>query len=352
LKKKLFNFLKVAAFFAIGVFLFWYVLRNESISLIISKLKNANYWWAVLALALGLISNISRTMRWNMLIESLGYHPKLKNSFAALMVGYLANLAVPRLGEVSRCLILHRYEKIPAQKTLGTVFVERAIDVITLLILLVLILALQYQRFSSFAYSFIFQPLISKIKFLLELGGIYYFIIFGILVFAVIGGWWLFKRFSHSHLFKRIQHLFEGFADGLKSVMKMKNRNLFLLHTIFIWVIYYFMSYVCFFAFGATQNLGFMAALAVLVFGTFGFAAPVQGGIGLYETLVMQTLLLFGLDKDDGLAFAIYSHLTQLLGMLVIGLLALTLLPIINRHYVPNVNTSANTSTENNPGQN
>jgi len=284
-----------------------------------------------------------------MLIEPLGYHPKLKNSFAALMVGYLANLAVPRLGEVSRCLVLHRYEKIPAQKTLGTVFVERAIDAITLFILLAIILILQYQRFSSFAYSFILQPIIAKIKSLLDLGGIYYAVIIGILIFVVIAGWWLVKRFRHSHLFKRIQHLFEGFADGLKSVMKMKNRNLFLLHTISIWVLYYFMSYVCFFAFGATQNLGFMAAFAVLVFGTFGFAAPVQGGIGLYETLVMQTLLLFGLDKDDGLAFAIYSHLTQLLGMLVIGLLALTLLPIINRHYVPDTTPAANTAAENSP---
>ncbi len=122
-----------------------------------------------------------------------------------------------------------------------------------------------------------------------------------------------------------------GFIDGIKTVGKLKNRNLFLLYTFLIWFLYFLMSYVCFFSFSATSHLGWIAALATMVFGGFGWAAPVQGGFGAFHALVTQTLVLFGIAEDDGLAFAILSHSTQVFGMLTFGLLSLVILPFINK---------------------
>ena len=129
MKQKIISILRILFFLGVGILLFWLVIRNQNLDEIKAKLQHANWWWPVLALFFAFISNIFRSLRWNMLIHPLGYKPKVKNTFGAVMVGYLANLAIPRLGEISRSAVLGNYEKMPFNKVFGTVVIERIIDV-------------------------------------------------------------------------------------------------------------------------------------------------------------------------------------------------------------------------------
>lgn len=287
------------------------------------------------ALAFGFLSNIFRAMRWNMLIHPLGFKPKVRNTFGGVMIGYMANLAIPRLGEVMRCAIVNRYEKVPVNKLLGTVVVERVIDVLTIFVLLLVVVLLEFEKMSDFSMQYVFSPMGRKLQAFISHSVLFYVVI----VAAFAGGlflfWFLYTRFRRTRYFIKLKYIIRGFLTGLKSVGQLKNRNLFLFYTFLIWLLYLMMSYICFFCFPATSHLGFVIALAVMVFGGFGWAAPVQGGFGTFHIIVTQTLVLFGVAENDGLAYAILSHATQIFAMLFFGLIILILLPIVNRHYKP-----------------
>lgn len=287
------------------------------------------------ALAFGFLSNIFRAMRWNMLIHPLGFKPQVRNTFGGVMIGYMANLAIPRLGEVMRCAIVNRYEKVPVNKLLGTVVVERVIDVLTIFVLLLVVVLLEFEKMSDFSMQYVFSPMGRKLQAFISHSVLFYVVI----VAAFAGGlflfWFLYTRFRRTRYFIKLKYIIRGFLTGLKSVGQLKNRNLFLFYTFLIWLLYLMMSYICFFCFPATSHLGFVIALAVMVFGGFGWAAPVQGGFGTFHIIVTQTLVLFGVAENDGLAYAILSHATQIFAMLFFGLIILILLPIVNRHYKP-----------------
>ncbi|MEO6167708.1 MAG: lysylphosphatidylglycerol synthase transmembrane domain-containing protein [Chitinophagales bacterium] len=331
MKQKIISALRVLLFAAVGGFLFWLVIRNQNLEQIKSKLESANWWWALLALVFGFFSNVFRSLRWNMLIHPLGYRPKVKNTFGALMVGYLANLAIPRLGEVTRSAILSNYEKIPMNKMFGTVVVERVIDVLTIFFLLFLVLLMEFEKMSSMAEDYVFAPIGEKVAFLLSQGIVFYALVIGVFAALLFASWFFLVRIRRTKYYLKLKDMLRGFLDGLKTIGNLKNRNLFLLYTTLIWLMYFLMSYVCFYCFPATSSLGWVAALAVMVFGAFGWAAPVQGGFGTFHVIVTQALFLYGIANDDGLAFAILNHATQVFGMLVFGGLALIVLPIINR---------------------
>lgn len=318
-------------FAAIGGFLFWLVIRNQNLEEIKLKLEAANWWWAVLALVFGLFSNIFRSLRWNMLIHPLGYKPRLMNTFGALMVGYMANLAIPRMGEVTRSAVLSNYEKIPVNKMFGTVVVERVIDVLTIFLLLFIILFLEFEKMSTMATEYVFGPIEEKVGILFSQGPVFYLLMAGIFAALLFVSWFYLVRIKRSKYYLKLKDMLRGFTDGIKTIGNLKNRNLFLIYTFMIWLMYFLMSYVCFYSFPATSALGWLAALAVMVFGAFGWAAPVQGGFGTFHVIVTQTLFLYGIANNDGLAFAILNHATQVFGMLTFGILALVILPIINR---------------------
>jgi len=331
LKAKLLSALRIIIFFAIGAVLFWLVIRNQDLDQMKSKLENANWSWAFVALIFGFFSNIFRALRWNMLIHPLGYRPKVKNTFGGVMVGYMANLAFLRLGEVMRCAIVNRYEKVPMNKLLGTVIVERVMDVLTIFILLLVVVLLEFNKMSAFSMQYVFMPMGNKFQDFLSHNILFYLIIVGAFVAGLFLFWFLYMRFCRTKYFIKLRYLIRGFITGIKTVGKLQNRNLFLLYTVLIWALYLMMSYVCFFCFPATSHLGLVIALAVMVFGGFGWAAPVQGGIGTFHIIVTQALVLFGVAENDGLAYAILSHATQVFAMLVFGSICLIVLPLINR---------------------
>ncbi len=330
MKKKLFTALKLLLFLGIGFFFIWIFVRKlkpDDITDIFNSFKAANYWWLILCLFIGLLSHVFRTIRWNMLIHTIGYRPKFKNTFLSLMIGYFANLALPRLGEVSRCSFLTKYEKIPFEKSFGTVIAERAFDFLTFILLFFVNLIIQYKTISKYVNKEITQPLQKQFEFFGK-GYLLYAFIFCVICLTI------FLLIYHKHLLKykfyqKIIGILNGFWEGLKSLSKVKNPFMFMVYTVLIWMMYYLMSYVCFYCFVETSNPGFYPVLSVLVMGTIGIMV-VQGGIGIYPYFVAGTLTIYGIEHIKGYALGWLIWGAQTFIIILAGIVSLIMLPIIN----------------------
>lgn len=324
MKQKILKILKYISFFLIGVVIFYLIYQDQDVNRIKNVLTNeVNYFWIIASVFLGLLSHISRTIRWAIMIEPLGRKPGIINTFLAVMVGYLMNLALPRMGEITRCGILARYEKIPFTKLVGTVAVERVIDVLMLLILLLIVIITQFAQILEFVGN---NP---EVKTKLENAFYSPILPIAIIVFVILF-WVLKSRIKKSKLVQKILGFVSQFSEGFRSILYMKNKGLFIFHSIFIWVLYFAMFYCVFFAFGFTADFLPLAVLTVFVLGSFGMVAPVQGGIGAWHFMVIEGLLLYGVQKADGIVFALLSHGTTTLVIIVVGLASLLILPIVN----------------------
>ena len=295
-----------------------------------SELKQANYSYIFISLIFAMIAFASRAHRWNMLIHPLGYKPRFSNTFYSLMFGYLANLALPRLGEVSRAVALNRAEKIPLDAVIGTVIAERAIDVLMLFFCIVLALIVQFDRISLFLKNNLIVPLSEKISNTIHSHFFIPVIIAGIIFLAVLI-FILRKRNFSSVLSQKINLFFKGIFQGLITVIKLKNHTAFIFHTFLIWFLYWLVSYICFFSLDATSGLDMKAGIFVLVVGGLGMTAPVQGGIGTYHLMVIQGLFMFGVEETGAKSYAIIVHASQTLLVILVGVISFLLLSAFNK---------------------
>lgn len=332
MRKRLITILKFVIFISIGAALMWFAVKGLDFQEIKKSFQEANYSWVYLSVALGVLSHISRAVRWRMLIKPLGFVPKLYNMFGAVMVGYFANLAFPRLGEVTKCGILNRYEKIPIDKLLGTMITERAVDMLTLLIFLGMTLALEFKLLGSFFIENIWQPFMGRITGNLEAILTVSAIILVLIVLLIL----LLRRLKSTTIYMRIVDLLRGLWDGIRTIRHMKNGWAFVLHSAFIWVLYYLMTYVVFDALVETEHLGLLAALTVFSFGSIGMVAPAPGGIGPYHYIVKKTMVLYDIPEDYGFTFATLLHTSQTIMLILFGFLSLVVLPFINKKYNEN----------------
>lgn len=324
MKQNTLKTLKFLAFFSIGILLFWLIYKDQDMSRLKSILSNeVNYFWIIVSVFLGLLSHISRTIRWNLMIEPLGHRPRTLNTFLAVLIGYLMNLALPRMGEISRCGVLSRYEKIPFTKLIGTVVLERIIDVLMLLLLLVVVVITQFGQVLEFLNN---NPEVQD-----KLGQIMRSPILPLgLIFLFLVGWLTRHKIKSSGAVKKLVGLLNQFAEGFKSIKDIKNKGAFVFHSVMIWVLYYLMLYCVFFSFEFTSHLKPLAGLTVFVLGSFGMIAPVQGGIGAWHFMVIEGLSLYGIDKADGQVFALIAHGSTTVMLIVFGLVALLVLPFVN----------------------
>jgi len=305
------------------------VYKDQNIDELITIAKNdVNYFWIFISLCCGLLSHFSRTIRWNMLIESLGKKPRSINTFLAVMVGYFANLALPRMGEISRCGIISKYENISFSKLVGTVVLERILDIIMLLIFLCITMATQY----DIILSFLHKHTVIKEKLSTIFASQNTLLVISIIIITVII---VQKYFKENKIIIKINTLFSNFKTGFKSIKKLDNKILFLSHTVFIWLMYYLMTYLCFFSFGFTSDLPALAGLTVFVMGAFGMVAPVQGGIGAWHFMVIGTLITYlpNIENINSLArsFAFVVHGSQTGMIIIVGALSVIALPFVNK---------------------
>lgn len=282
-------------------------------------IKNANYFWIILALIIGLLGHYSRGRRWNLLIRPLGYDIKPSRTFIAVMINYMANLALPRMGEVSRPIVINRTDNVPLDKLLGTIIIERVFDFLTLIILSIIAFFLEYKLIKDSVYNvFIVQS--DKLRAFFEFKTL---IIIGIVIVLMIVLLILIKKsdgdFKKHPVYIKIRDIVKGFYIGIKTIKTMKNKWLFIFHTLFIWLTYFLMTYLIFFALPETSHLSLTAGLVVLTIGSLGFILPSPGGIGTYHFAAEQALGIYHVDKEGAKLYALIAHSSQTLTIIIVG---------------------------------
>jgi len=285
--------------------LLYLAFRGVDLKNLGNDLKHAHYGWLAISAALGIVSHISRAMRWKILITPLGYTPKTTHVFYAVMIGYISNLAAPRLGEILRCGSLNKTDKVPFDALLGTVIVERGVDVLMLFLLTLVVFFAKIDFFGHFLTQNIFHPVQQKLlDFFSNSSRLFLLIIFPFILIVVVV---IFKkRIFRLKTFQKIKKLLVGVVSGLKSLYKMKNLPAFLFHTLLIWTMYFLVTWVVFFTLPETSGLSLLDGLFILVVGSLAMTVPVQGGIGVYHWLVSLSLTLYGYTKRKGTGLCNY----------------------------------------------
>ena len=340
--KRLSQVLQFVLFTGVGAFILFYVYKSQNAAYVadcalkgipdeecslLEKLKSdfagANYGWVALVIVAYLFSNLVRAHRWLMLIHTLGRKGSLVNAFFTIMVGYFANMGLPRVGEIVRAGLFARYESIGAEKVMGTIVVDRILDLLSLLFAIILVVILQGDVLWDFFGNQLKNSILAE--------GWLYFLVGGLILLLVAV-----YRFRHVikrwNLYLKIHHLVEGFRDGLRSLKRVERPWLLLADTVLIWLMYYLMMFLCFKAFEPTTHLGAMAGLMVFVFGGLGIVFPSPGGMGTFHAMVITALAIYGIHGDDAFSFANIQYFSvQLFGTILIGIVGLIILPIINK---------------------
>ena len=302
-------------FAVIGVTLLYYVFDDVDLSAMWHNIVNANYWWVLVALLFAMGGYTFRALRWNLLIESTcGRSPSLWDSFWALMFGYFANLALPRVGEITRCGALARTNKMPFDTLVGTVIVERVFDLLLVFLLAAITFFIKIDFFGTFIMENVVTPTISSVT------SISITAVVAILV-AIVLVVFVFVFLKENVVMKKVRSFTQGMVNGIKSVYKLEKRWLFLFYTVMLWVCYWVMTWIICFSIAQTSHLGIVDGLFLLIIGSLGMSVPVQNGIGVYHFIVAKALTIYGLDYTTvGLLYATISHESQLILEIVLGL--------------------------------
>jgi uncharacterized protein (TIRG00374 family) len=330
MNKALGNLIKLVIFLGLGIFLVWLIthkLTPLQWQRIHEAARTANYWLLIPVCIIGFFSFLFRALRWRLLLLPLGYRVGVFTIYSAVVVGYLANLAIPRMGEVTRCGMLARYERLPVDKVIGTMIVERTFDVICLVLLMAVTILWQIDVVGDFFYDNVLVKVATWFR--AENLGSHLLWLGAILTGGVIL-WIVLRQFRQSRWYRRVSRLFAGIKTGFVSVARLRQKKRFLVYTGLIWLCYFLMVYLGFYCFPQTAGLGTKAALSVLIFGSIGMILT-QGGIGAYQLIVERVLLLYGVAKAYGFAFGWLSWLSQTGLILVLGFVSLLAMSFVKR---------------------
>jgi glycosyltransferase 2 family protein len=315
-------------FSAIGAGLVWLSIHNipdSEIETTKQSFKNADYFVVTLSAFISILAHVVRAWRWNSMLQPLGHSISFKNSFAAVMIGYVVNFAVPRGGELSRCGIATQYEKVPFASALGTVITERIVDLLLMLLLFFVTLVVQFKELTGLTTQYVLDPLSKKFS---ENQNLVYILIAIVVVFALV--LFLLRKKIINLLTGKLGAILKNFGSGLRSVKDVKNPWLYIFQSLLIWFLYLMSLYVCFWCFDETKVLGLKPALSVLLFGTIGVAVS-PGGVGAYQIISTQVLLFYGVVSSVSISFPWIVWGAQFIAIIIIGGLCFLLLPLLNR---------------------
>ncbi len=312
---KLRSLLAQLSFLILGLMLLWMALGRTNLDDFQRQFSQLDFFWIFVVLLISFLGHAIRALRWQLLLAPTDHHPSFWRTYQALMAGYFVNLAVPRLGEVSRCIGLKRTEKVPFNTSFGTVVTERAIDILCLLLIVVAVSLGFYEVVEELLQQYILPAVEQKLpkqRLWITLAGA---------LMVIIGLGIVLKRPILNWLHKiNVADYLKNFKQGLLSVFQLDQKGLFLSYTVLIWAGYFLTSFCCFFAYPATAHLGIKAGLALLAFGSIAKSLPIQGGgLGAYHFVAAQTLLLFALPPTDGQFLAVIIHGTTTLFQLIVG---------------------------------
>ncbi len=303
----------------LGSFLIYYSyskFTTNQLEEISSYFKETNYTVILFSVLFGIFSHVSRAYRWNFMLEPLGYKPKVLNNFMAVYVAYIMNIFIPRSGEVSRAVVINKYEGVPFDKAFGTIITERVIDMLILF------------GFTAIAFMLQFEKLSQYLTNVLPLYTIYKLI--GLLVLLSIL-LLLFFKFSKSPTIKKILDFFSGLKEGILSVLKMKKKGLYIFHSFLIWGLYLLSFYIATFALKETAGISFSTLIITFVIGSFSFAFT-NSGFGTYPFFVASILAIFSIPETVGTAFGWIVWTTSIASIVLFGGLSFLILPLYNKN--------------------
>lgn len=310
--------LKVGIPLGIGVFLIIYVYSKftpQQLDELSTYFEKANYSYVILAVLLSILSHISRAYRWRFLMEPLGYKMRMGNSFMSISVAYLMNLFIPKSGEISRGIIIDKYENIPFEKGFGTIISERIVDLIFLLFFTLLALTLNFNEL----YEYLEASMSWNTFYILSgLGFIGFIALF------------LFLKYATFPFALKIKTFLLGLKDGVLSILKMQRKGPFILHTFIIWGLYILSFYVTTFALEATSAISFSSLIIAFVVGSFTFAFT-NSGFGTYPAAIAGILVLFAVPFTVGTAFGWIIWGSNIISIIALGVVSLIYLPIYNQ---------------------
>jgi glycosyltransferase 2 family protein len=332
MKKRLSTILQYLFFIGLAVFFMWLSLRSvegKDWKDLQEALSRAQYWLLLPVFGLLLLSHWLRMLRWRQLIEPLGYHPSKMNTFFSVLIGYFVNQGAPRLGEVVKCTLLTRYEKIPAEKLVGTIVAERAFDVVCLLIIFGLTFIFQYNVIYSLIGEGFFasdsnhnEPELAVAK----------YVLWSLLIIALLWVVYIIIKNGIGKLVARFRTIFSGVWMGLISSRNLKNKPLFFIYTVCIWLLYWASTYMGFMVLAETRHLTPIDALTILAVGSVAMIVS-PGGTGAYPVFIQKTVLLYGIaEKPFGIAFGWLMWFGQFITYVVFGIFSFVLLPYFNKN--------------------
>jgi hypothetical protein len=313
--RKMIPFLKFSLPLLLGLVLLFYAFINVQLDDFLSKLNLTRYGWIIGSMLLSLVAYVSRAYRWQLLLRAADQKISTFRLTLAVFVGYLANIAFPRLGEVVRCAVLKKTNQIPVSLSIGTVVTERIIDSLVLLFFLIIALLLEFDLIVTY-----FENIFSTSH--IPLDGILYaaltlLMIFSILVLVILR--------THTPLSQRTKKMASEVLKGILTIKSIQSKSLFLITTTVMWLTYFLMSYMIFFALEETSSLSLTAGFMLLVSGGIALALPVQGGIGTYHAMIAMMLGLYGIENTTGLFLATLLHSSQILSVVIFGGISLVI---------------------------
>jgi uncharacterized protein (TIRG00374 family) len=319
LKHKIGKWLSILLPILLGLLLVIYTYNKftpQQLEEIKLQFKNADYFYIYISLLISAVALWSRGYRWKYTLEHLGYQPKISTNVMAVCIGYFINMSIPRSGEVSRALILKKYEDVPFDKAFGTIIAERVVDTFFLLSFIGLAFFLEFDVLKAFVLDKIpFQ----KLMFIIGIGVT--------LLISVI----LMFRYSKFKLIQTIKQKISGLLDGVFSIWQMEKKWVFLFHSLLIWASYFFMFYITIFALPETSDLTLSTVVISFIVGGLAITLT-NSGFGAYPFLMAEILLLYNVPETAGTAFGWLVWTSQTLMVVLLGTLSFLLLPILNKN--------------------
>ena len=310
--KQLIQYSKSLIFLLLGCFLLWISFKDIDLLGFRDTLTRIPLKWVVLSMLLGYLAFIFRGLRWNLLIEPMGYKPRKSHLIHAIAFGYLFNSLIPRSGELVRCTALNKISNIPVSALFGHVLLERLIDFIILGFCIWLSFILNYNKFLIFSQDFSLPSMY-----------ILYFLVF---IFFIVVAFKFRKNLLKQNHLDKIHVFIVGLKEGFLSFRKIQNKFLFSIYTLLIWLCYLYMTVVCFFCFHELQQLTLGEGLFIMVAGGLGMVVPTPTGIGSYHYLVIKALAAIGISYETAGFFALIVHSSQALMILISGAVAMLIL--------------------------
>lgn len=327
MKKLLKKIIKIAIPLLFGAAVMFWVYRDFDFSKVGQVLwHEMNWWWMLVSLIFGAFSHVIRGWRWTLTLEPLNAYPRTSNCVNAVFLSYAANLLIPRLGEVSRCGVLSKYDGISFTKSLGTVVTERLIDSLCMGLITAVAVVTQMKVFKQF-----FNETGTDLDSIMDIfySPHFYIILFSVIAIIIL----LYFLVRALSFFEKVKGVVLNVWEGIISLKDVKNKTLFIFYTFLIWFCYFMQFYVTFFCFDFTMELDIQAALVMFVAGTIAVIVPTPNGAGPWHFAVISMMILYGVGLEEAGIFALIVHGIQTFLVILLGIYGSLTLPLINKKH-------------------